>query len=635
MSHKRGALALFAPIATALLVLSACGGSGNQAADVVSSASAGTEVASSADPAMTASYPLPDCTGQDPEVCAQDGFDPSIDGFNFANWGAVGELGATEMVALFGRSTVCTPSSPAGSCTLYPAASEWMKQANESMTGGHCEGMAVMAERLFLGAAKMGDFDATAAATYDLAFENPALQKAIDLWFTTQSLPDPATAAGDFRNMAPSQIAAEIAAGFQTQQGYTIGIYSEAGGHAVTPLAVTREGDLIAISIYDNNYPGTVQRIMVDPSTETWTYAMGSTNPDMASDVWSGTTGTMDLTPMAVRDLPEYPPFAADAPKGAAKQSAKISNVLITSADPKARVGVTATVNGKKYDLSDLTVAAPAGVRARPMLAGVGFGGGESITIDTSKVKSFSVSPKVVKGSAAKTPITMSIDTPTRPRVTLRSSATEGAESAAAFAVDARGRVTVSVEPGSDSSVNISNGLNGVEFPVSSESNVEIDEGDARGVVHVSYVDEDGNVLGTYNVKNDNPDGDAVDTVVEFDPVTGKFTSRSTVIEAEDVDEEQVQAFNQHFVAGADTGADAESNAESDSGSGGSSSSKSDSGANDDSGSDSGSGNESDAGSGSGSGGASGTAAGSGAKNDPGSNSGSGVEDDPEADPGS
>ena len=473
-------------------------------------------------------------------LCAQDGFDPAKDGFNFANWAAVGDLDATGMVALFGRGSVCTPKSPSGSCVLYPAAREWMKQANEAMAGGHCEGMAVLSERLFQGAARVGDFDSAAAATYDLAFENPVLQKAIDLWFITQALPDPAAAAGDFRAMTPSQIAAEIASGFATHQGYTIGIYSDAGGHAVTPLAVTREGNFIAISIYDNNYPGTVQRIMVDPANETWNYAMGSTNPQNASAVWSGTTGTMDLTPMASRDLPEAPPFGDPTVKGAAKKSATVSSVLVTSPDPKARVGVTVTVEGKKYDLSDPTVAPPPGVRARPMLAGVGFGGGESVTIDTTKVKTFAVSPKVVKSSSSKTPVTLSIDSSTRPRVTLHSSVTDTTEADAAFAVDAKGRVTVSVSPDSDSTVNVSNGLNGVEFPVTSDANVEVDEGDARGVVHVSYVDDNGKVLGTYNVDEENANGDAVDTVVEFDLATGKFTSKSTVVEADDVDENEI-----------------------------------------------------------------------------------------------
>jgi hypothetical protein len=564
-------------------------------------------------------------------VCAQDGFDPSIDGFNFANWAGVGELGATEMVSLFGRSTVCTPSSPAGACTLYPAATDWMKQANEGMMGGHCEGMAVEAERLFLGASKLGDFDPAAASAFDLAFENSALQMAIDLWFVTQMLPEPSTAAADSRAMTPSQIAAEIAAGFKTHRGYTIGIYSDGGGHAVTPLAVTREGNQTAISIYDNNYPGTVQRIMVDPSAETWTYAMGSTNPDNASDVWSGTTGSMDLTPMDVRDLPEFPPFSPDAPKGKVKQSAKISSVVITSADPQARVGVTATVNGKNYDLSDHTVAAPPGVHARPTLAGVGFGGGESVTIDTSKVKSFKLSPKVVKGSSARTPITMSIDSLTRPRVTLRSTITQGAEDGTAFAVDAKGRVTVSVAPDSESTVSVANGLNGVEFPLASGENVEVNGGDSQGTVEVSYVDDDGQVLGTYDVEDDNPGGDAVDTVVDFDPDTGEFTSKSIVVEAEEYDEGAVQAYEDNAV----TGANEDSNANSESTSG--AVSRSDSSMNSDLGSDaetdSGSSANTDSGSDQGAG--LGSESNNDPASDPGADSGAGSGSDANSDPGS
>jgi hypothetical protein len=342
---------------------------------------------------------------------------------------------------------------------------------------------------------------------------------------------------------------------------------------------------------------------------------------------------------MAVRDLPEYPPFASELPKGAAKQSAKISSVLITTADPKARVGVTATVNGKQYDLSDPSVTPPVGVQARPTLAGVGFGGGESVTIDTSKVKTFTLASKVVNGASAKTPITLSIDSPTRPRVTLRSTVTEGAESGGAFAVDASGRVTVSVAPGSESSVNVSNGLNGVEFPVTSTSNIEIDEGDGRGIVQVSFVDLDGNVLGTYNVKNDNPNGDAVDTVVDFDPATGKFTSTKTVVEPEEIDEEAIAAFDQRFVVGADAGDGAGANPGAGSDSGSDAGSPSDPGANNDSGSGSdagsGSGSNADSGANNDSGSGSDAGSGSGSKADPGANNDSGADanDDPEADP--
>lgn len=85
-------------------------------------------------PESADSYPIPDCTGQDSAACAYDGFDPAVDGFGFANWGEAGNLGATELIALFGRKKVCASGS-GNQCVLYPAAQQWVDQINEAMAG--------------------------------------------------------------------------------------------------------------------------------------------------------------------------------------------------------------------------------------------------------------------------------------------------------------------------------------------------------------------------------------------------------------------------------------------------------------------------------------------------------------------
>ena len=146
-----------------------------------------------------------------------------------------------------------------------------------------------------------------------------------------------------FQQYQPSQIASELAAGLQRGDGYTLAIYSPAGGHAITPFAVTREGDRIAISVYDNNFPGTVQRVMIDPAAEHWSYAMGSTNPDQPTDGWEGGIGTIELTPMSSRALPSVAPFDDSPPKGAARGNAAITHLLVTSPDPQARTGWAAS----------------------------------------------------------------------------------------------------------------------------------------------------------------------------------------------------------------------------------------------------------------------------------------------------
>ena len=79
------------------------------------SARPGLNAAGVDDIGVVESYPLPDCTGQSPSVCSYDGFDPEVDGFSFANWSAEGGLGATELIALFGKRACHNLGSGSGS----------------------------------------------------------------------------------------------------------------------------------------------------------------------------------------------------------------------------------------------------------------------------------------------------------------------------------------------------------------------------------------------------------------------------------------------------------------------------------------------------------------------------------------
>ena len=170
-------MTVLVPMAVLTFVLAACGSGepDSSGASVLAGANGGSDVVEE----WGESYPLPDCTGQDPATCSYDGFDPLVDGFSFANWGETGQLGATGLIALFGKSEVCATFKK-GRCVLYPAAKEWAEQVNEAMAGGHCEGMAVMAARLFRGDDDLQDLDPAAESTFDLLFEDPDVASAID-----------------------------------------------------------------------------------------------------------------------------------------------------------------------------------------------------------------------------------------------------------------------------------------------------------------------------------------------------------------------------------------------------------------------------------------------------------------------
>lgn len=505
------------PSVVLLFLLSACGAA--TPASVPGSLSTNPEFAASAgdEGGPADGYPLPDCTGQDPSDCSYAGFDPDVDGFSFENWGGIGQLGATELIALFGEQAVCAKVEKNG-CVLYPAARQWAAQVNESMAGGHCEGMAVMAARLFRGDVRPSDLDPAAGATFGLAQEDPDVQRAIDLWFATQFLAPVQEAYQAFQKYQPSEIAAELAAGLQRGDGYTMGIYSPDGGHAVTPIAVTWEGERIAVSVYDNNFPGTVQRIMIDPAKEYWSYAMGSTNPDAPSGGWEGGVGTIELTPMGSRALPAPAPFA----DGPSKQSAT-RELLVTSPDPTARVGFLLTIDGQTYDTTDPTVVLPTGVVARSVLGAVRSGKGMKVTIDKRMVQSFKASPATRQAGAGQPPITMSIDSGGSPRITLRQDAVESREGGAWISMGANGTINLAADDGADAQVNVSNGLNGVDFPLPDGVDMSVDPGERDGVASVEFIDAGANVIGAYEVDDETDSGSVVDSSAVFDATSGDF----------------------------------------------------------------------------------------------------------------
>ncbi len=630
------------PIAVLACILSACGSSAPEPSGASASAMSGLNSGTDDESSSQDSYPLPDCTGQDPATCSTDGFDPSVDGFSFANWGETGELDATAMVALFGAKAVCAKRTSSG-CVLYPAAKQWAEQVNEAMEGGHCEGMAVMAARLFRGDAQLADLDPAAESTFDLTFEDPEVGDAIDLWWATQMLQPVQEAYTAFQNYQPSEIAAELAVGLQTGEGYTMGIYSPAGGHAITPFAVTLEGDRIAISVYDNNFPGTVQRIYIDPATEQWSYAMGSTNPDEPTGGWEGGIGTIELTPMESRNLPASAPFDDSTAKGATRGNA-VSHLLVTSPDPQSRVGFDVTVDGQTYDTTDPTVVLPAGVMARSTLGAVLSGKGMAVTVDRSVVKSFSASPRARNGSSGQTPVTMSIDSVGSPRITVRAASSEATEADTSFTVNRRGQVEVASADGSGADVNVSNGLNSVDFPLPDGIDMTVETG-GDGVADIEYLDEDGNVVGEFAVDDETENGDVIDALAEFDEDSGEFDLSEDVAEADEVDQAALEAFVDDESSESDSGASSDSDMGSDSGvdspgdagedADSGADSQGDSGADADSGADSqgDSGADADPGAGGDSGGGSEPDDGADPGADTGGDSGGGAGDDPAADP--
>ena len=235
-------------------------------------------------------------------LCADSGFRMGTDEFAFANWGrsqaADDNINLQTMIDLFGHSAVCLPGDES-SCVMRPRTVQQLDEWNTAIANGRCEGMAALSVRLFLRYDLPSDYSERAATASELDRDDPGLSRSIAHWWATQVLPEVADVARQSRLRSPLEIVDDLIVGLENDSGQTLGMYAGGSGHSVTPFAVTERGGSYVIHAYDNNHPGRRTEVIVSPGNE-WSYAWGTGVGGGTAD-WSGSTGTLELTPMSAR----------------------------------------------------------------------------------------------------------------------------------------------------------------------------------------------------------------------------------------------------------------------------------------------------------------------------------------------
>jgi len=291
-------------VISAALLLAACSGGGESRPEAdTPSATQQTALVATVD--TTPPVPLALEVSQ---VVALD-YEPGADGFGFSNYGggnAPAALTVNLARRLYGDGQACASVNDAGECTPQPVMLQLIEQANRAMAGGLCEGFAVLSLRLYQEGATTSLLGQEALVA-GLEQGDPRVAAELAFWFVTQFSSETQAAAAFYRDQSPSEIVATLADDFanpETSAGYTLGLYSAEGGHAVTPYAVEAVNGGSRIYIYDSNWP--TETRWIDVVGNVWTYALAATNPTESASAWTGSTGTLELTPMAARQ----PPFS-------------------------------------------------------------------------------------------------------------------------------------------------------------------------------------------------------------------------------------------------------------------------------------------------------------------------------------
>jgi hypothetical protein len=343
-------------------------------------------------------------------LCSDTGLRPVDGGFSFENWGGPVKEDAvtvTTAIAIFGEEAVCARTTAAG-CVPYPAVQQWIDGSNLQIQGGRCEGMAVLSQRIHDGGDSAQQLQEAAVRTADLKKETLPVAASISRWWVSQGFEPVLQATSRAWELEPTEIVAEIVDAIANDAGVTIGIYDHGAGHAVTPIAVTRADDgTFAISVYDNNYPGEVTVMTVDPATETWSYDVGATNSGAVASAWSGGKGDIDYVVMADREGKQLVPWSDDDRGQASKGSARIT----VTTGGKSVAGLLIDVGGSTIDTRDLSTVTN-GVKVFPNRGGIGTGAMVEIPDGLADVKIKPVVGEILDSTTESVELAVSIDAP-------------------------------------------------------------------------------------------------------------------------------------------------------------------------------------------------------------------------------
>ncbi len=227
-------------------------------------------------------------------------------------------IDAEAMRRMFGDGVCSNGGSP---CLLTPGARAFMDDANAAMTGGRCEGFAVLASLLEAKKLKVEDFGASTARELKLD-GNVTLQRELAYWFSTQLVPS-AVAEKTKKYMAKEvmPVLAE-ALGDKATERYRIGIVRKkgavvSGGHSLTPLGYYRDPKNAAVywvRVYDNNNPDGERLLKVDTAANRWEFEAAE-NPKRGSRLYYGDDSNQNplyLAPVFSRQGQLPCPFCAE-----------------------------------------------------------------------------------------------------------------------------------------------------------------------------------------------------------------------------------------------------------------------------------------------------------------------------------
>jgi len=278
---------------------------------------------------------------------------PLSDGFSFPNFPSsvsVETFDVNDLVTMFG-SGVCVDGKE-DPCIPTAEAAAWARMVNQARASGHCEGLVVQSAVRFASAVN--------PKTVDLPNEGEVTH-GIYRAFATQFLPEAQAETDEWAKKSLREIANALVESFKTGSAqYTMGVYTEKGGHAILPYAIEFiDKDHALVQVYDSNWPGKNRYVELDFAKKQWQFSFAGKDPANDPKAWTGGEGWIDLTSLESRASATCPFCGSDN---------KVKNTMLVIKSTDAEWSVT-TKNGTFSPQDGKQVA---GINARPLRGAVG-----------------------------------------------------------------------------------------------------------------------------------------------------------------------------------------------------------------------------------------------------------------------
>ena len=238
-------------------------------------------------------------------------FNPLEDGFGFTNFsGGSGpsSILVNDLVDLFGSDGLCIPGKPE-ECEPYPGVQLFLEQLNGVLANGLCYGISASVTNHFSGNVVLDGIGSETKSVVDLS-RSDALDHFIARLHMMQFSEEYREVLDTYLEARPTDIAQELKGLFENVKTglnppYTLGLYSDMGGHAVTPIGIEETEDGYRVHVYDSNWPKETR--WVDIVGNSWEYqgsaVLITEDNDSKDGLWKGEgSGSMALLP---HDLPD------------------------------------------------------------------------------------------------------------------------------------------------------------------------------------------------------------------------------------------------------------------------------------------------------------------------------------------